>query len=798
MNIDRPQISESQQGLPYFLCFLIKTLKYVMGPMTGPLVVHRSIRRGVLTRSFLARLDIFRTFVVIIVFAISFIGTSWYLLSTITLSCYVGLVLVHRGLILHGRFRLWADNDWIFLIRTLLFVILNGVFLFLLYSRTDYLVQTKGRDVLWLSFVFANLSIMRRGRLSFVLFTTTVSWLALAPAEYWRTTVSYELSPLMFLQALLVKATWLGTLSLMLFITLHFLGEQLPAFEIVHTMAREWSQIHHARELAEVVSQTLQVVFGFEEVNVFLSTPTGELKLVSAATSHARQLIADDFMLSSDTSSLNITAYQKRRPIIVNDVLNDPIYKDVFYPHQTFRNVRSEMVVPLMVCGKAIGTLDIMRNSINGFVPYDEQLMLTVAASFAAAMANALNAERLERHRQLLQSLQVVAGNLASMSLSIVQLGDILKNIAFAGQEWSQADVVIVYELEYYSQGYQIKSGPYVSGELLVGPLAIPRDRDNVVTRLAETNITLFADNVCDSKHKSIFSKSFEVEPGFREREHIQSLVALPLWNYVTLDESTSKLQRESRQIIGMILFNYRKRQLIENDQERQAIFLTFADLVALAIQKTRLNTKEFHEEVVSRRFWSFQEILLTHVGRLRGIINHILDQPEAVPLTAELNNIQNVLEDLRGTGRLMEYCQARHNDKGTLPERLEWLQTHLKQEFPNKSFYFDVTAQLEFSNLPLETVDHLYAIAFDTISRSLVYGQAQIIWLQLYSADGLLHLVVENDGRGFDTGTLEQQSTLVNLERRSSLINGHLSVDASIEREGAVISVTVPLTFLN
>ena len=77
-------------------------------------------------------------------------------------------------------------------------------------------------------------------------------------------------------------------------------------------------------------------------------------------------------------------------PVIVDDVRLDPRY--VGDP-----NVRSEMVVPLLTSGRAIGTLIVSNPQVGVFGPRDLTLLQAVAAQIAAAIDVAELHERLKR-----------------------------------------------------------------------------------------------------------------------------------------------------------------------------------------------------------------------------------------------------------------------------------------------------------------------------------------------------------------------------------------------------------------
>ena len=97
------------------------------------------------------------------------------------------------------------------------------------------------------------------------------------------------------------------------------------------------------------------------------------------------------------------TAAATGRAVRVPDVREDPRYINII------DSVRSEMVVPLMVKGQAIGVLDIQSTQVDYFTR-DQQSVLTLMASrLAIAIENARLFERVRSQADTLLVLNEVA-----------------------------------------------------------------------------------------------------------------------------------------------------------------------------------------------------------------------------------------------------------------------------------------------------------------------------------------------------------------------------------------------------
>ncbi|HEY70405.1 MAG TPA: GAF domain-containing protein [Anaerolineae bacterium] len=102
--------------------------------------------------------------------------------------------------------------------------------------------------------------------------------------------------------------------------------------------------------------------------------------------------------------------------------------------------------------------------------------------------------------------------------------------------------------------------------------------------------------------------------------------------------------------------------------------------------------------------------------------------------------------------------------------------------------------------NLDMGKQAVLFYIAEEAINNARKHAEAEHIWLRTRSQDDMFVLEVEDDGVGFNVGSVdsdyEQRGSLgmVNMRERTELINGVFHVD-STEGQGTFIQVFVPLT---
>lgn len=88
----------------------------------------------------------------------------------------------------------------------------------------------------------------------------------------------------------------------------------------------------------------------------------------------------------SQEQSLVARAARTRKPVIVNDVHNDPGW----LPNPLLPETRAEMAVPMIVGDEVLGVLDVQASHVDAFTEEDANIQLTLAAQIATSYQNAL------------------------------------------------------------------------------------------------------------------------------------------------------------------------------------------------------------------------------------------------------------------------------------------------------------------------------------------------------------------------------------------------------------------------
>jgi phosphoserine phosphatase RsbU/P len=113
-------------------------------------------------------------------------------------------------------------------------------------------------------------------------------------------------------------------------------------------------------------------------------------------------------------------AVQEGRPILVNDIRQEPRYRG------PLRNMLSQLAVPMRRKGEVIGALNLLNEAEGAFTPQDETLLRQFAAHVAIAIENA---RLFESERHYVDTLETLAEIGREMS-SILDLDALLTRIA--------------------------------------------------------------------------------------------------------------------------------------------------------------------------------------------------------------------------------------------------------------------------------------------------------------------------------------------------------------------------------
>ena len=86
-----------------------------------------------------------------------------------------------------------------------------------------------------------------------------------------------------------------------------------------------------------------------------------------------------------------------------------------------------------------------------------------------------------------------------------------------------------------------------------------------------------------------------------------------------------------------------------------------------------------------------------------------------------------------------------------------------------------------------------IYRIVQECVSNTMKHAKASHLSIQLTRSQGMVNLLVEDDGRGFDLASVEEGMGMGNIRQRTADLGGTVHFDARQGR-GTSVSVDIPL----
>ncbi len=149
------------------------------------------------------------------------------------------------------------------------------------------------------------------------------------------------------------------------------------------SISREITSILEPDELFQRVTQQIRVTFGFNAVNIFLTDPQ-RCRLILIANSYDITDKPRSLDIPIDSTSLNGWAAMRNEPILANDVTQIPMFQfDEMLP-----DIKAELVIPLRIAGRLLGTLDMETFNQNAFISEDLPVFQALGDQIAIAIEN--------------------------------------------------------------------------------------------------------------------------------------------------------------------------------------------------------------------------------------------------------------------------------------------------------------------------------------------------------------------------------------------------------------------------
>jgi PAS domain S-box-containing protein len=353
--------------------------------------------------------------------------------------------------------------------------------------------------------------------------------------------------------------------------TLATATDKLKSFDEARRRAAELEALYQASRslvlslepeiIARSLISTLDEMLGYELASVHLIEEQTQLLIPLAISPKAREIEnVEDYqkILVHDNVPLGrgIIGWvaQHGQGVLTGNVTEDERYLAMF------KDIRSELCVPLIARGKVIGTLNIESKEPNAYTERDENLLTALANSAALAFENAhLFKSELARREQA-ETLRTVTASL-STAPDINTLYEIIFDSIAKLVLYDSASIEIINQgcLEIVA----IRGHP--EGDQHIG-LKYVWD----ASQWGEWN------DVWQDQHKPMILSDVRLEPRYVKRkgsEYIRSWMGIPI--------------AVGEQVFGLI--NLDHRELNFYTEEQAAVVQTFANQAGIAIEKAQL-----------------------------------------------------------------------------------------------------------------------------------------------------------------------------------------------------------------
>ncbi len=101
---------------------------------------------------------------------------------------------------------------------------------------------------------------------------------------------------------------------------------------------------------------------------------------------------------------------------------------------------------------------------------------------------------------------------------------------------------------------------------------------------------------------------------------------------------------------------------------------------------------------------------------------------------------------------------------------------------------------KLETKDLTMEQRKNMYLIFKEALNNAVKYSGTEKIAVSAANGNNVLTMIVKDEGKGFDTGTVVKGNGLENIQTRAASVGGKLSID-SAPGSGTIVKLIMPLT---
>jgi signal transduction histidine kinase len=457
------------------------------------------------------------------------------------------------------------------------------------------------------------------------------------------------------------------------------------------------------------------------------------------------------------------------RPLRLSDLSEDPRAVG-FPPHHPA--MRSFLGVPILLRGVAFGNLYLTEKAHGEeFTSEDEELVELLAAQAAVAIENARLYEAATAWSRQLESLHEVVRSLVEES----DVNLMLELICSRLRELLEARLVLIGLPEGDELRVAAVSG---EGDVAAGLLGhrTPLERSKS-GKVLERRQSARVDSIVDDP---------EVDQDDARRLGVRTGIYVPLiarGRPIGIITAHDKLGRDPRFTDGDL-------RLTEIFAARAAVAVDLSERVARDTVRRVVEAQELERGRLARELHDETGQALTSILLGLKSIRTAPNEVDAERAEADLRGL--IVQALQDVRRLAVELRPSALDDFGLAAAVE----RLAETFGERTgLQTALEVNLPAGRLPAETETVLYRFIQEALTNVVKHAGAERVSIVLTQRDGGVRVVVEDDGRGFETADVRQDALgFTGMRERVALVGGTLEIESS-PGAGTTIVAYVPLT---
>jgi nitrate/nitrite-specific signal transduction histidine kinase len=461
-------------------------------------------------------------------------------------------------------------------------------------------------------------------------------------------------------------------------------------------------------------------------------------------------------------------AIETGQVIFISNMADEAIFREVW--EET--NQRSFINIPLMSRGAAIGTLALVTYPGRPLPPENLEILQAVGHEIGIAIDNALLLKETQDREQEARSLYRLSTKI-SESLEIDQ---VLQMIANGAREFISADLGMVGLVDDACQEIVFKAVTSSNGNSLQG-LQFPKDK--------------MWDESCQSGGYAIQLQDLTEDHGLYAIRHelsaagVASILVTPFckgskFQGLILAANHHARQFHQKEIQSMNHLARRVFDAVENAQLYQKV-----GYLATLEERERL-AREMHDEL----------------AQALGLLNLKSSLAQEQLANGQVGNVEDSLQEIKEITRstYINTREAIFNLRNTTALGTGML-AFLKEYLAEYSLHYGLDARLKvedthLAEFPPNIALQINCIIQESLTNIRKHAQATHAWVRFERQGDQTHIIIQDDGRGFDPEQVradsEEHFGLQIMRERAESVGARLELDPQLGH-GTRVAVCVP-----